>query len=549
MTLDVQKQRKNRGKAGARKAVPARKGAHRLKNKKKLAQTGLIYAVCGIALLAVSVKSSNGYYEPTHVIPIVQSEPRRGPDIQLAALSEAPVTTLAPASKVVGPDSYKSAAIEVVTLGKAAISSIFESKPQEQDTASLDPTEPADTAGDLARHIVRVKRGDTLMDILLRAGVPGNEAEQAVSSLAEIFNPRKLQAGQDVTLIFGPADSVAGGLSSDQTTIAGDLQTGLPSPVAKPSDASKAFLAVRLDSDAGREVAVNRGGDGGFSAVETEKKLTTEMARNDGVIKYSLFDSAQGSGVPPKVMAEMIGAFSYDVDFQRDIQPGDSFEVMYEKVVDSNGRLVDTGNVVYTKLTLSGTDLALYRYTTKDGVTEYFNQKGEGAQKALMRTPIDGARLSSGFGRRKHPILGFTRMHRGVDFAAPKGTPIYAAGTGTVREAGRHSGYGNYIEIRHDPEFSTGYGHLSKFAKGIHPGARVTQGQVIGYVGQTGLATGPHLHYEVIRDHKKVNPLSVNLPTGHKLKGTELAAFNAEKAKVDAEFASLPVDNKLASSQ
>jgi murein DD-endopeptidase MepM/ murein hydrolase activator NlpD len=527
--------------------VPAKRGARRLKNKKNLARTGLLYAVCGIALMAVSVKSSNGYTRPVHVIPIVQTQP--GPDIQMAALSEAPVTTLAPAARVVGPNSYKSAAVEVVALGKAAISSIFESKPQESEAASLDPTGPADATGELARHIVRVKSGDTLMDILLRAGVPGEEAEQAVSSLAEIFNPRKLQAGQDVTLIFGPADSVAGGVSADQTTIAGDLKAGFPAPVAKPSDASKAFLAVRLDSDVGREIAVNRGAEGGFSAVETEKKLTTEMSRSDGLIKYSLFDSAQGAGVPPKVMTEMISAFSYDVDFQRDIQPGDAFEVMYEKVVDGNGRLMDTGNIIYTKLTLSGTDLALYRYTTKDGVTEYFNQKGEGAQKALMRTPIDGARLTSGFGKRKHPILGYTRMHKGVDFAAPKGTPIFAAGTGTVREAGRHSGYGNYIEIRHDPEFSTAYGHLSRFAKGIHPGARVSQGQVIGYVGATGLATGPHLHYEVIRDHKKVNPLSVNLPTGHRLKGVDLAAFNAEKAKVDAAFAALPVDNKLASNQ
>ena len=180
-----------------------------MKNKKKLARTGLIYAVLGIAMMAVSVKSSNGYYEPAHVIPIVQSEPSPGPDIQLASLSEQPVTTLAPASKVVGPDSYKSAAIEVVALGKAAISKVFDKKPEAPETASLDPTQPADTAGDLARHIVRVKRGDTLMDILLRAGVPGDEAEQAVSSMAEIFNPRKLQAGQDVTLIFGPADSVA----------------------------------------------------------------------------------------------------------------------------------------------------------------------------------------------------------------------------------------------------------------------------------------------------------------------------------------------------
>lgn len=576
MTLEARKKTRNRAKTGTRKAVPARRGARRLKNNKKLARLGLLYTVCGIALTAVSVKSSDGYVPATHAIPIVQAgivqtaALTKAPlanvqtaalteapmaDVQTAALpDEAPVAELQPASRVSIPDSfsYKSAAIEVVALTKAAFGSMFESEPEATEQQAEEALQDPAPAGPdkLASQVVRVKRGDTLMDILLRAGVPGDEAEQAVSSLAEVFNPRKLQAGQDVTLIFGRAKTaIGGGVGTEQATITGDLTTGFPAPVAKPVEAAKAFLAVRLDSDVGREVAVNRGAEGDFRAVEMAKELITEDSRSEGVIKTSLFDSAVAAGVPSKVMAEMIRAFSYDVDFQRDIQPGDSFEVMFEKVVDKNGRLMDTGNVVYTKLVLSGTDLALYRYTTKDGDIGYFNQTGEGAQKALMRTPIDGARLSSGFGKRKHPILGYTRMHRGVDFAAPKGTPIFAAGTGVVREAGRHKGYGNYIEIRHDPEFSSGYGHLSKLAKGIRPGARVTQGQIIGYVGSTGLATGPHLHYELIRNHKKVNPLSVKLPTGKKLKGADRDEFAAAKAKIDAAFAALPVDSRLASAK
>lgn len=390
--------------------------------------------------------------------------------------------------------------------------------------------------------VVRVKKGETLMDILTKSGVPAGEAEDAITSLHDVYNPRQLKTGQEVTLVFAPPAEAFG---SDAIETLGTTESDLTGT----ADAAGTFLALKIQPEAGREIATNRDSTGAFSAAEVHKALNVVQVRSAGVIQSSLFDAAQAAGLPPKALAEMIHAFSYDVDFQRDIQPGDSFEVLYEKLADKDGNSLVTGKIDYAELVLSGQRLALYHYTTKDGVTDYFNQNGDSVRKALLRTPIDGARLSSGFGMRNHPILGYTRMHRGVDFAAPKGTPIFAAGSGVVVQEGRNRGYGNYIEIRHDPDFHTGYSHLSRFAAGIHSGTRVAQGQIIGYVGMTGLATGPHLHYEVIRDNEKVNPLSVNLPSGKKLRGAEFDEFAVAKAKIDTMVANLPIESKVASSQ
>jgi len=369
----------------------------------------------------------------------------------------------------------------------------------------------------------------------MKSGVPADDAESAISSLSEVYNPRSLHTGQEVTLLFAPDSSLV-------------PASGFQPPSLGFDDIGT-LLGIKIQPEAGREIAAKRDSSGAFSAAEIQKQLKPVQLRSAGVIRTSLFDAAKAAGVPEKVLAEMIRAFSYDVDWQRDIQSGDRFEVLYEKLSDDEGRSRDTGKVAYAELVLSGQRLALYHYATKDGATDYFNQKGESVRKALLRTPIDGARLSSSFGRRKHPILGFNRMHKGVDFAAPKGTPVFAAGNGVVRSAGRYSNYGNYIEIRHDPEFHTAYGHLSRFAAGVRAGTRVSQGQVIGYVGATGMATGPHLHYEVIRNSKKVNPLSVNLPTGRKLQGKEFDEFLVAKAKVDSMVAGLPVEPKIASSE
>ena len=230
----------------------------------------------------------------------------------------------------------------------------------------------------------------------------------------------------------------------------------------------------------------------------------------------------------------MIRAFSFDVDFQRELQPGDRFALLYETLHEHDGQLAKPGDLLYAELVLSGKPIGIYRFTPESGITDYFTADGRSVRKSLLRTPIDGARISSGYGMRRHPILGYSKMHRGVDFAAPTGTPIYAAGHGTVEKAARFGGYGKYVRIRHNGSYKTAYAHLSRYGRGIKAGARVKQGQVIGYVGSTGRSTGPHLHYEVISNGKQVNPRSIKLPAGERLKGADLKAFQEARERIDA---------------
>jgi murein DD-endopeptidase MepM/ murein hydrolase activator NlpD len=265
-----------------------------------------------------------------------------------------------------------------------------------------------------------------------------------------------------------------------------------------------------------------------------------------GTIHTSLFEAASEAGVPPATLAEVIHAFSYDIDFQREIQPGDSFEVLFEHLYDENGKPVGTGDILYADLMLSGTTLRLYRYAPPGESPAFYNAKGESVRKALLRTPVDGARISSRFGLRHHPILGYTTMHRGVDFAVPKGTPIMAAGNGVVETEGRAGSYGNLVVLRHRNGYETAYAHMSRFARGIKRGTYVRQGEVIGYVGATGRATGPHLHYEVRIGGKAVNPLNVKMPSHERLTGRTLVAFLAATRSIDHELLALRRDAILA---
>jgi murein DD-endopeptidase MepM/ murein hydrolase activator NlpD len=280
-------------------------------------------------------------------------------------------------------------------------------------------------------------------------------------------------------------------------------------------------------------VTVTRGLDGGFIAEAVERPLSVEVALAGSSIESSLFEAGEADELPPAVLSEVIKALSYDVDFQRDIQPGDLYEVMYERFEDENGILARTGDVMFASMTLSGKTIAIYRYTDSEGFTDFYDAEGHSLRKALLKTPIDGARISSGFGMRKHPILGYSKMHKGIDFAAPNGTPIYAAGNGTIVKIGRNGSYGNYIQIKHANGYATAYAHLSKFAKGLKNGSKVKQGDVIAYVGATGRATGPHLHYEVLVAGKQVNPKDIKLPTGTTLAGNELKLFQSRRDEID----------------
>jgi murein DD-endopeptidase MepM/ murein hydrolase activator NlpD len=236
--------------------------------------------------------------------------------------------------------------------------------------------------------------------------------------------------------------------------------------------------------------------------------------------------------------------FSYDVDFQRDVHPGDSFEVFFNRFFTPEGQPAKAGDILAATMTLSGKKHLLYRYEMADGEAEYFDVNGQSAKAMLMKTPVDGARISSGFGARHHPILGYTRMHKGIDFAVPQGTPVMAAGSGTVTFAGNSGEYGNLVVINHTNSYATAYAHLSRFA--VHKGDHVSQGEVVAYSGMTGLATGPHLHYEIRVNKSSVNPLTVKVASGRKLEGQELRDFLAERDHLEDLIASTPVEHKLA---
>lgn len=379
------------------------------------------------------------------------------------------------------------------------------------------PTELTNVVSDNADALeLSVERGDTLLSLLTdRAGLDRGQASAAVDALRDVFDPRKLNIGQQVTLYIQPG-----------------------------GDEGPQLQALTLQPEVERMAIVMRGADESenlsFRSQEVKKPLSVALAGGSGTIDDSLLAAGNRAGVPDAILYQMIHGFSYGVDFQRDIQPGDHFDVLYERYETENGDVAKPGNLLFAHLSVGGKEMSMYRYEQADGSVEYYDSKGHSLKKGLMRTPVDGARITSAFGSRVHPILGFTKMHKGVDFGASRGTPIYAAGNGTIDYIGRFSSYGNYIRIRHNSDLSTAYAHMNGFAKGLHKGDRVKQGEVIGYVGMTGRATGPHLHYEVLVDKKQVNPMSVDLPVMTVLEGKDLKRFVAMRDQLDQKFAALP---------
>ena len=267
-----------------------------------------------------------------------------------------------------------------------------------------------------------------------------------------------------------------------------------------------------------------------------QRILVTKLKKNilykENKILQSLYKSATDKKIPANIIIEFARVYGFQVDFQRDIRKNDSFQIMYEVFVDDNGKEIESGQILFANLNLSGEENSLYYFDVK-GSEGHYDKNGKSVRKALMKTPINGARLSSPFGMRKHPIDGFNKMHRGTDFAAPMGTPIMASGDGLIKKAGWCGGGGNCVVIKHNSTYKTVYAHMSKFASGIRSGVRVKQGQTIGYVGSTGKSTGPHLHYEVIVNGKKINSQTLKLPSGKVLKGEERKVFETKKIKLD----------------
>ena len=364
---------------------------------------------------------------------------------------------------------------------------------------------------------VTIKKGDTLAGALQRNGVSGGDAYTVVKSMSKHFDPRLIRPGQNIKLTIAPYD--------------GEM----------------AFSRMDLVTDPIRTVVVERDNNGVIDAQMLQKEIIPQMYAAKATVENSLYGSAMKQGVPEPIIAQAIRILSWSIDFQREIRAGDELQVLYDVYMTDSGEYVRSGEPYYIRLTQSDNELALYLHEFPNGRTGYFRENGHSAKKGLLSTPVDGARISSGFGMRKHPVLGYSKMHKGVDFAAARGTPIYAAGDGKIVRANRFGAYGNYVKIRHNNNLDTAYAHLKGFAKGIKSGARVKQGQVIGYVGSTGRSTGPHLHYEVLVNGIQKNPRNVDVPTGEILTGKKLAALKKTIRKYDRQFATLLDSRKVAS--
>lgn len=410
---------------------------------------------------------------------------------------------------------------------------------------ALAAEQAADDDGSDNSRTVTLQPGDTLAAALTNAGVSSEDANAAVTALAKVYSARGIRAGQTFDLSFEPAD---------QTAVARITYTPPQSAAADENDTSDnsaaptgKLLEISFSPTVDHDITVTRGADGTFAAHDEVKTLVARYHRAGATIDSSLYLAAMQAGIPASVVVEMIHMFSYEVDFQRDIQPGDKFEVYYDYYYTPDGAAAKEGSIAYATMKLADRTVTLYRYQPKDGgPAEYFNASGQSAKSMLMKTPVDGARISSGFGMRFHPVLGYTRMHKGIDFAVPVGTPVMAAGSGTVKFAGRENGYGNFMLINHGNGYSTAYGHLSRFARGIHNGSAVHQGEVVAYSGNTGLTTGPHLHYEIRINNVQVNPQTVKVAAGRKLIGNELRTFLAERLQIDQQMAALPMETKIA---
>jgi len=358
---------------------------------------------------------------------------------------------------------------------------------------------------------LKLGRGETLVDMLVANNVPREDATKVVSALKPTFNVQNLKAGQKISVTLARHETINSGAAVSE------LQFRLPN----------------LDT-----IALERMDSGAFNVAAKKEVLTEAAHRAVGKVRSSLSQAAAEAGIPNAMMAEILKAYSYDIDFQREIHPGDTIEVLMEKKTASDGAIGGFNSPRYAVLTLQGKRHEIYRFKTSTGDYAWFDSKGNSVKKSLLRTPLNVAHITSGFGMRNHPILGYSKMHKGVDFSGAIGTPIMAAGDGIVSFKGWKNGYGNFVTIKHNNTYETAYGHMSKFGN-ISEGNRVKQGQVIGYVGMTGMASGPHLHYEVRANDVQVNPVAKQFNFNNGLSGKQLTAFNASKAEALKEMASL----------
>ena len=347
----------------------------------------------------------------------------------------------------------------------------------------------------------KVKQGETFDKILENYSIDKLEIEKIKKSLQKKININKLNTKQIIQFNLDKSNNK------------------IEEFIFQISNTQKISLKRNIENDT-------------FSEEILSIKLNKKIVFKENVILQSLYKAASDEKIPANIIIGFAGIYGFQVDFQRDIRKKDSYQILYEIFLNEKNEFVETGEILFANLKLSGQNNSLY-YFDKNGSEGHYDKNGKSVKKALMKTPINGARLSSPFGMRKHPIDGFNKMHRGTDFAAPMGTPIMASGDGIVKKAGWCGGGGNCVKIKHNSTYQTVYAHMSKFARGIKAGVRVKQGQTIGYVGSTGKSTGPHLHYEVIVNGKKVNSQKLKLPSGKILKGEERKLFETKKIKIE----------------
>jgi murein DD-endopeptidase MepM/ murein hydrolase activator NlpD len=370
-----------------------------------------------------------------------------------------------------------------------------------QAQAKLRPVAPSAIS-----MIIKVAPGETLEAAVRRTGVGKDEAKQAVTMLAQAFDIAKIKAGMAV-------------------------EAHVLKPIGQQSSAR--LMGLTMQVGPATAVSISRALDGALRLQKLEEKVIDQTVVANGQMAGSFFASTQKAGISPELTVQVAKLFQHKLDFSRDIQAGDHFSMVVDRKVTASGHAVSAGDLLFAEIEAKGGTTKLYRFTpigSKEA--QFFDEAGKAIRGLLLRTPLDTIRITSSFGMREHPILGYTRMHMGIDFGAPTGTPVYAAGDGVVEKAAWTNGYGRWLQIKHAGGMETGYGHLSRWA--VKQGERVHQGQVVAYVGSTGLSTGPHLHYEIMMGGKKVNPSKFKAPPSVALAGKELVAFKAEKARIDA---------------
>lgn len=362
----------------------------------------------------------------------------------------------------------------------------------------------------------RVEQGDNILNFLFDIGVSESDSFAILDALKKVYNPRSMVVGNSMIIRY-------------KVKIRYDKSTKNVDNIEREVYVDDFIVMISPEL----QFEVSGLGGGKFEAKEVKQKLTMRKKRYVGKIEDGLFVDATAVGASPNAVMNMINLYGYSVDFQRDIQKNDEFEIVVESFYTESGRKVRDGNILFAMLKLRGRENEMYGFEGKSGL-EYYDKDGVSVRRSLLRTPVNGARISSRFGYRRHPVLGYSKLHKGVDFAAPTGTPIFAAGKGVIVYRGRYGGYGNFIKIRHNSTYQTAYAHMSRFNQRFRNGSRVKQGDVIGYVGSTGRSTGPHLHFEVLSGNRAINPASVKtVASAVKLKGEKLKEFKKVRDAVD----------------